>query len=119
MENRFKPMDNRMAIIVTIAIAALFFVLFLFFPEPSENKKTNTPIIQGRVYSSDLSTQNLFQRACSQCHSLPPLIHRSREDWRILVLKMNRNMLQTGKRYLTPDQIEPLINYILANQKPS
>lgn len=119
MENRFKAMDNRMAIVVTIAVAALFFFLFLLIPEPSEDKKTNTPLIQGRVYSYDLSSGNLFKMACSQCHRLPPLAHRSREDWRILVLKMNRNMLQTGKKYLLPDQIEPVVNYILSNQKPS
>ena len=109
-------MDNKMAIVVTVAIAALFFVLFLFIPEPPAGKKAGTSLIQGRSYSPDLSPRDLFQVACSQCHNLPPLTHRNREDWRILVLKMNRKMLQTGKKYLSSDQIDPLVSYILSQQ---
>ena len=37
--------------------------------------------------------------------------------WRILVLKMNRNMQQTGKNYLTPEEIQPVLDYILSRQK--
>ncbi len=110
-------MDNKMAIAVTVFIAILFFVLFLLIPEPHEKKDSSAPLIQGRAYPSTLSSTDLFHMACSQCHNLPPLTHRDREEWRILVLKMNRKMMQTGKQYLSPEQVDPLIDYIVSQQK--
>ncbi|AFS54121.1 c-type cytochrome [Leptospirillum ferriphilum] len=122
MTNQFKPMNNVVAILVTIAFAIVFFILFMLIPEP-ENKKASSPAGQtsgnARAFPSGLTGEVLFDRACSQCHTPPPLTHRSPEDWRILVLKMNRNMQQTGKNYLTPEEIQPVVDYILSHQKPA
>ena len=121
MENRFKPMNNVVAIFVTIAVAVIFFILFMMIPVPSDNhhKSAIRPSAGNRVLPSGLSGKTLFDMACSQCHTPPPLTHRSPEEWRILVLKMNRNMQQTGKKYLSSEEITPVVEYILSRQKPA
>jgi hypothetical protein len=44
-------------------------------------------------------------------------MHRSPEEWRILVLKMNRYMNQTGHLSMTEDQAREVTRYIVENQK--
>ena len=113
-------MNNVVAILVTIVVAVVFFVLFMMIPGPSGSHQGSS--IHGstdnRVLPSGLSGKSLFDTACVQCHTPPPLTHRSPEEWRILVLKMNRNMQQTGKKYLSPEEIGPVVDYILSHQKP-
>lgn len=119
MNNQFKPMNNIVAILVTVAFAVAFFILFMLIPEPHNkpSSPSGQPTKSALAYPSGLTGEVLFQKACSQCHTPPPLTHRTPADWRILVLKMNRNMQQTGKNYLTPEEIQPVLDYILSRQK--
>ena len=114
-------MNNIIAILVTVAFAIVFFTLFMLIPEPENKSPSPAGQTAGnaRAFPSGLTGKVLFDKACSQCHTIPPLTHRSPEDWRILVLKMNRNMQQTGKNYLTPEEIQPVMDYILSRQKPA
>jgi hypothetical protein len=114
-------MNNIVAIIVTLVFAVIFFVLFMLIPEPKDNPSSPSgqSARDARTYPSGMTGEILFDKSCSQCHTLPPLTHRTPEDWRILVLKMNRNMQQSGKNYLTPEEIQPVVDYILSRQKPA
>lgn len=110
------PLSNGRALLLTAGSAAAFFVLLMMIPGPHKNP-TNSSSPSEEPTGSPVAPAGLFATRCSQCHGLPPLTHRSPEDWRILVLKMNRYMKQTGRLSLTEDQTREITRYIIQNQK--
>lgn len=106
------PLSNGLALLITLGVAAGFFALFMAIPAQKPVTNTSGPSTGIRA-----STVVLFNTRCSQCHALPSLTHRTSEDWRILVLKMNRYMKQTGRLSLTDKEVMNVTQYIVQNQK--
>ena len=110
------PLSNGKALAITVGAAGLFAVLLLALPAP---KSSSPPLSQttGPAASEVAqSPESLFRSRCVQCHALPALTHRTPEDWRILVLKMNRYMKQTGRVYLSDNDVQSVTGYIVKNQ---
>jgi len=114
--NSRPPLSNSRALLITAGAAAAFFILLMIIPGPHKNR-TNSPSPAVGPTGSTEAPAGLFATRCSQCHGLPALTHRSPEDWRILVLKMNRYMKQTGRLSLTDAQAQEVTRYIVENQK--
>lgn len=112
-----RPISNALALVVTLVVALIFFGLLMVMP--SHKTKGTTRPSAGNTAAPVVSdsARNLFVNRCTQCHALPVLTHRTRQDWRILVLKMNRYMQQTGHRFLSGDQTELVTQYILQHRK--
>ncbi|MDA8150229.1 MAG: cytochrome c [Nitrospiraceae bacterium] len=110
------PLSNGLALLITAGAAATFFILLMMLPDHHTNR-TSSPSLSGESKGSGESPAALFASRCSQCHALPALMHRSPEEWRILVLKMNRYMNQTGHLSMTEDQAREVTRYIVENQK--
>lgn len=111
------PLSNGKALALTVGAAGLFAVILLALPAP---KGSSPPASQGTgPATSELaqSPESLFRSRCVQCHALPALTHRTPEDWRILVLKMNRYMKQTGRIYLSDNDVQAVTVYIVKNQR--
>ncbi len=116
MTNR--PLSNGRALAITVGAAAFFFGLLLFIPGPH----SRTPPVSSEGGSASPTPANetpaaLFSSHCEQCHALPALTHRTPEDWRILVLKMNRYMRQTGRSFLSDTEAREVTLYIVKNQR--
>ena len=118
MRGKFPSMDNRMALVVTLAVATVLFGLFMALPI---RQKGGSDVQKSglREFPATLSSEDLFHKACTQCHSLPTLNQKSPEQWRLLVLKMNRYMAQMGYRSLSSAQVGHIVDYVLGHQKPS
>ena len=112
------PISNKLSLFITVAAAAGFFFLLMLLPNSHTQKKTG-PLQENTAGKASEPVHSLFVTRCTQCHALPDLTHRSEEDWKILVLKMNRYMKQTGRLSLTDDQATILTRYILQHQKQS
>lgn len=113
------PLSNGKALAITVGAAGLFAVLLLAVPAP-KGSSPSQPVSQtpGPVTSEVAqSPESLFRSRCVQCHALPALTHRTPEDWRILVLKMNRYMKQTGRVYLSDNDVQSVTGYIVKNQR--
>jgi hypothetical protein len=112
------PISNKLALLATVAAAAGFFVLLMMLPE---HHQASRPVSSSSGRPTGLTggetAEGLFATRCTQCHALPALTHRPPEDWRILVLKMNRYMKQTGRQFLTDDQMSLVTHYIVQHQK--
>ncbi|EQD25644.1 MAG: hypothetical protein D084_Lepto4C00045G0002 [Leptospirillum sp. Group IV 'UBA BS'] len=109
------PLSNGLALLVTLGAAGAFFVLFFLMPGPHPSRKPSPVSPGGDSLRKDPAV--LLPTRCSQCHALPVLSHRSPEDWRILVLKMNRYMKQTGRHFLSEDEAIAVTRYIVRNQR--
>ena len=110
------PLSNGRALLITLGAGAVFFVLFLLIPGPHQTRRTST-LRPAEIPKVAESPAVLFATRCTQCHALPALTHRSPDDWRILVLKMNRYMKQTGRQSLSEEEAGLVTRYIVQNQK--
>ena len=112
------PLSNKLALLATVAAAAGFFVLLMMLPEHHRASRSVSSS-SGRPTAPSVpeTAEGLFATRCTQCHTLPALTHSPPEDWRILVLKMNRYMKQTGRQFLTDDQLTLVTHYIVQHQK--
>ena len=110
------PLSNGRALLITLGAAAVFFLLLLLIPGPHAARRISTLRPAGIPKVAE-SPAVLFATRCTQCHALPALTHRSTEDWRILVLKMNRYMKQTGRQSLSEEEASLVTRYIVQNQK--
>lgn len=118
MNDKYPAMDNRVALLVTLVAAAALFSVFMLLP--GHLKKTaDTRTTVARAFPGSLSGKDLFREACVQCHTLPTLNPKSPDQWRLLVLKMNRYMAQMGYRSLSPGQVGDVVDYIVSHQKAS
>lgn len=118
MNPKYPAMDNRVALLVTLVAAAVLFSVFMLVPGHAI-KTTDTRTTSTRAFPGTLSGKDLFREACVQCHTLPTLNPKSPDQWRLLVLKMNRYMAQMGYRSLSPGQVENVVDYIVSHQKAS
>ena len=115
--SRSTPLSNGKALAITAGAAVLFAVLLLALPSPERHSPPLAPMTNPEPTGTPLAAESLFRSRCVQCHALPALTHRSPEDWRILVLKMNRYMQQTGRVFLTASEAQAVTDYIVKNQK--
>ncbi len=111
-----EPLSNSRALLFTIGAAAGFFLLFMGLPSP-HTRSVQQPVETHEGVGGKEPAAVLFATRCTQCHALPALTHRSPGDWRILVLKMNRYMKQTGRRSLTDEDAMEVTRFIVRNQK--
>jgi hypothetical protein len=113
-----RPLSNGKALAITVGAAAFFFGLLLFIPSPrSRPPQVSSDGGTANPVTAKESPESLFKSRCVQCHALPALTHRTPEDWRILVLKMNRYMKQTGRRSLSDTETREVTHYIVSNQR--
>ncbi|MGC8529157.1 MAG: c-type cytochrome [Leptospirillia bacterium] len=115
--SRMTPLSNGKALAITVGATGLFAVLFLALPSPERPSPPAPPITNTGTARAPMTAESLFRSRCAQCHALPALTHRSPEDWRILVLKMNRYMQQTGRLFLTSSEAQAVTDYIVERQK--
>lgn len=115
--SRSTPLSNGKALAITAGAAVLFAVLLLGLPAPKRQSPPRAPIKSAVTTGAPMTAESLFRSRCVQCHALPALTHRTPEDWRILVLKMNRYMHQTGRLFLTASEAQAVTDYIVENQK--
>ncbi len=113
------PLSNGKALAITVGVAGLFAFLLLALPTPkTPSPSHHVPPGAGPATSgAAMSPESLFHSRCVQCHALPALSHRTPEDWRILVLKMNRYMKQTGRLSLSDSEVGTVTDYIVKLQR--
>ena len=113
------PLSNGKALAITVGAAGLLSVLLLALPSPKGPTSSHPgPTEAGpETPGIAMSPESLFRSRCVQCHALPALTHRPPEDWRILVLKMNRYMKQTGRMFLSGNEAREVTDYIVKNQR--
>ena len=115
--SRSTPLSNGKALAITAGAAVLFAVLLLALPSPERHSPPSAPKTNPGTAGVPMAAESLFRSRCVQCHALPALTHRSPEDWRILVLKMNRYMQQTGRLFLTASEAQAVTDYIVKRQR--
>ena len=111
-----RPLSNALSLILTVSAAIGFFVLLMMVPSPHHATPTAPGGTPAPTASGPVPARELFLSRCTQCHALPRLTHRTSQDWRILVLKMNRYMQQTGHLSLTDSQADQVTRYILRHR---
>lgn len=66
----------------------------------------------GTVPSPDSPGATLFQQICSRCHALPDPKQHTPSEWPAVVERMRSNMLAMGKRVITEQEREEIVDYL-------
>lgn len=111
-----RPLSNALSLVLTVSAAIVFFVLLMVLPSRHRATPTTPGGTPAPAGSGPVPARDLFLSRCTQCHALPTLTHRTTQDWRILVLKMNRYMQQTGHLSLSDAQADQVTRYILRHR---